>query len=270
VRIYKTLPDLQKTKQIALWHKGLRSGWAPNEIEWNAPGLLKNDEQLDQLARVLSPVAMGEQAALYSITTVIQVLGQTADVEGQFFLTTMMVDEAKHAEAFARYYARMQREPLSIRRFPSGYLFQAEIMSRDPIEWLTGSLVSEVLAKVTLEELRSRDLDPLLSDLCSRILEDEARHLAFNHVFLSDRFREAYAQEPHDAEESAQKLRVRLEKVLDMIPPMLDALEPDTKALGLRSKQVHERVVSESRERLGRSIAPPAERDGSADIGGGA
>ena len=149
MRIYKTLPDLQRTRQLSIWHKALRSTWSPEDLEWNAPGGVKSDERRDQLARVLSPVLMGEQAGLYSITSIIQILGRTSNVEGQLFLTSMALDEAKHTELFARFYQRLQRGALSIRRLPSGYLFQAAIMSDDPIEWLTGSLVSEVLAKHT-------------------------------------------------------------------------------------------------------------------------
>ena len=43
----------------------------------------------------------------------------------------MVLDEAKHTELLTRYYWRLDREPLSIRRFPAGYLFQSAIMSDD-------------------------------------------------------------------------------------------------------------------------------------------
>ena len=123
MRIYKTLPDLERKRQMTLFQKGVRSDWSPADLDWKGPGALASADLRDRLARVLSPVLMGEQAGLYSITTIIGLLGRSSNTEGQFFLTTMAVDEAKHAEAFSYYYHRLEREPLSIRRLPSSYLF---------------------------------------------------------------------------------------------------------------------------------------------------
>jgi hypothetical protein len=199
---------------------------------------------------------MGEQAAFYSITTIIQALGQTSEVEGQFFLTTMAVDEAKHTELFTHYYHRLERQPLSIRRLPSGYLFQSAIMSNDPIEWLTGSLVSEVLAKNTLEALRAVVADPVFGDMCERILEDEARHLGFNHVFLADRFREARGAKPrHDVDETVERLADRLRKVLDLVPPILRDLDADVSALGIDPEAFLDALNLECHARLRKSVA---------------
>ena len=133
MHIYKTLPDLQRTRQLSIWHKALRSSWSPEDLDWSAPLGIKGDVR-DRLARVLSPVLVGEQAGLYSITRMVQILGQSAEVEGQLFLTSMALDEAKHTEMFALFYRRLERDAMSIRRFPSGYLFQSAIMSEDPLE----------------------------------------------------------------------------------------------------------------------------------------
>lgn len=255
MRIYKTLPDLTRPRQLSVWHKALRSRWTPEDVDWRAP-LAVHPTDRDRLARVLSPVLMGEQAGLYSITTIIQVLGQTSEVEGQFFLTTMAVDEAKHTELFTHYYHRLERQPLSIRRLPSGYLFQSEIMSKDPIEWLTGSLVSEVLAKNTLEALRGIVADPVFGAMCERILEDETRHLGFNHVFLADRFREARRDTPpHDVDETAARLERRLGKVLDLVPPILRDLDADVRALGIDPVAFLDALDVECRARLRKSVA---------------
>jgi hypothetical protein len=249
MRLYKTLPDLTRRRQLAVWHKALRARWSPEEVNWRAPlGLGPADR--DRLARVLSPVLMGEQAGLYSITSVIQALGRTQEVEGQFFLTTMAVDEAKHTELFTLYYHRLEREPLSIRRLPSAYLFQSEIMSNDPAEWLTGSLVSEVLAKNALEALRPRVEDPVFGDMCDRILEDETRHLGFNHVFLADRFDEAHRAGRHDGNETADRLTHRLTTVLDKVPPVLRDLDADIRALGMDPEAFLAGLRVECRTRL--------------------
>ena len=264
MRIYKTLPDLEQRKQMALWHKALKVTWSPKDIDFSAPGAAGAlgvaggagpQKWKDHLARALSPILMGEQAGLYSITNIIRALGRTSEVEGQLFLTTMLVDEAKHVELFTRYYHRIERDPLSIRRFPPGYLFQSAIMSDDPIEWLTGSLVSEVLAKQSLEEIRRLEIDPLLCTLIDRVLEDESRHLGFNHVFLADRFEQGFSKSVRDAGALADKLTTRLEAVLDRVPAILDGLETDMRELGMMDKHTFfETLREDCRRRLSKSI----------------
>ena len=135
MNIYKVLPPLDNERQIKLWHKALRAQWSATDLDWNKPRVPRKPSIDDELARVLTPVLMGEQSALYSVSGLIPVLGHRSEVEGQFYLTTWAVDEARHTELFARYYGRLQREPMSIRRFPAGYLFQSRIISKEPAEW---------------------------------------------------------------------------------------------------------------------------------------
>jgi rubrerythrin len=252
MQLYRTLPELKKERHLALWHKALRARWSPEDVDVTQPAPALGDATRDALARILSPVLMGEQAGLYSITGMVQIMGRHADVESQLLLTTMAVDEAKHTELFARYYGRLEREPLPIRRFPSGYLFQAQVMSQEPAEWLTGSLVSECLAKLTLEELRRVDFDPVFNDICARILEDEARHLGFNHVFLEERL----GGDDESREAERNHLRERLETVLAYVPPMLSALASDIRHLGIDADDFHARLRDETSRRLERSIGP--------------
>jgi len=254
MRVYRTLPELKKERHLALWRKALRARWSPEDVDVASSGCRLGDANRDALARILSPVLMGEQAGLYSITTMIQIMGQQSEVESQLFLTTMAVDEAKHTELFTRYYARLEREPLAIRRFPSGYLFQSQVMSREPTEWLTGSLVSECLAKLTLEELRRVDFDPVFNEICARILEDEARHLGFNHVFLEERL----GGDDEQRASERDRLRARLDAVLAYVPPILSALAPDIRRLGIDADDFYARLRDDTSRRLERSLAGPA------------
>jgi len=254
MRLYRTLPELKKERHLGLWHKALRARWSPEDVDLTSAACRLGDATRDALARILSPVLMGEQAGLYSITTMIQIMGQQSEVESQLFLTTMAVDEAKHTELFTRYYARLEREPLAIRRFPSGYLFQSQVMSHEPTEWLAGSLVSECLAKLTLEELRRVDFDPVFNDVCARILEDEARHLGFNHVFLEERL----GGDDDAREGERQRLRARLEVVLAAVPPILTALAPDIRRLGIDADDFHARLRDDTSRRLERALTGPS------------
>ena len=254
MNIYKVLPDLNKKRQLGLWHKALRSQWSAEDMNWSAPQRMTNKRLKDGLARVLTPVLMGEQAALYSVSALIPILGHQSHVDAQFYLTTWAVDEARHTELFTRFYGRIDREPMSIRRFPAGYLFQSKISAKDPGEWLSGVLVSECAAKVMMQEFVRLDLDPVLSEISDGILVDEARHLAFNHVYMEDVFADLYRKGREEAETYGEELKQKLEDVLTFLPPMFEALASEMDEVGIERERVLEQLADEARERLESSI----------------
>jgi hypothetical protein len=239
---------------MAIWHKALRAQWSATDLNWSAPLRMTSTKTLDGLARLLTPILMGEQAALYSVSGLIPVLGQQSEVESQFYLTTWAVDEARHTELFTNFYGRIAREPLPIRRFQSGYLFQSSIVSQEPAEWLAGVLVSECLAKIAMEEFKRLDLDPVLSEIASGILEDEARHLAFNHIYLEDRFSQYFRKDLKEGESFGERLRMRIKSVLSNVPPIFDALAPDLEAVGIDREWLLGKLAEDAMARLNRSV----------------
>ncbi len=254
MKIYKVLPDLSKQRQMKIWHKALRSQWAATDLDWDRPQRITSRHLKDQLGRMLTPVLMGEQAALYSVSGLIPILGKMSEVESQFYLTTWAVDEARHTELFTLFYGRLDREPMPIRRFPAGYLFQSQIASDEPAEWLSGVLVSEVMAKQLMVEFRRLDLDPVLSDISDGILTDEARHLGFNHIYLEDRFGELYGRSEDEAAAFADQLHRRLDHVLGYLKPALDALATELKDVGIDRIEIFDKVGDEARRRLDKSV----------------
>ncbi len=254
MKIYKVLPDLNKERQMKIWHKALRSQWSATDLNWETPQRITSSPLKDQLGRLLTPVLMGEQAALYSVSGLIPILGKMSEVESQFYLTTWAVDEARHTELFTLFYRRLDRQPLPIRRFPAGYLFQSQIVADEPAEWLSGVLVSEVMAKKLMEEFRRLDLDPLLSEIADGILIDEARHLGFNHIYLEDRFSELHLNAPDHGHAFAEQLHRRVDRVLSYLEPVLDALGTELDDIGIDRVEVFEKVGQESRQRLDKSI----------------
>ncbi len=254
MNIYKVMPDLSNERQMRLWYQGIRKQWSAADLDWNAPRRIVSDKLRDQLGRVLTPVLTGEQSALYSVSGLIPILGHQSQVEAQFYLTTWAVDEARHTELFARYFKRIDREPLAIRRFPAGYLFQSRIASKDPAEWLAGVLVSESMAQVVSHELKECDLDPVLSDICSGILEDEARHLGFNHIYIEDQFKALYADDVIAAEEKADSLRKRVEYVMEGVPPIINALSEEMKDIGIDIEKIQYTLDQVAKDRLEKAI----------------
>jgi len=254
MNIYKAMPDLSNERQMRLWHQGIRKQWSAADLDWNAPRRIVSDKLRDQLGRVLTPVLTGEQSALYSVSGLIPVLGHRSEAPAQFYLATWAVDEARHTELFARFFGRIDREPLSIRKFPAGYLFQSRIISKDPSEWLTGVLASESMAQVVSHELKELDLDPVLSEICAGILEDEARHLGFNHIYIEDQFAELYAKDPKEADEKAEGLRKRMKFVLEGVPPILKALETEMTDIGMDMEKINYTLEELAMMRLNKAI----------------
>lgn len=254
MKIYKVLPDLDKPRQMKIWHKALRSQWSAADLDWSRPQRITSPRLKDQLGRMLTPILMGEQAALYSVSGLIPILGQRSEVSSQFYLTTWAVDEARHTELFALFYKRLDREPMSIRHFPSGYLFQSQIVSKEPAEWLAGVLVSEVLAKLVMEEFRRLDLDPVLSDIADGILLDEARHLGFNHIYLEDRFTGLFQADGEDGQSFSGHLHERLRDVLGKVSPMMDALSVELADIGMDAPRLLHDLEKEAVWRLDKSI----------------
>ncbi len=264
MKIYKVLPDLSKERQMGLWHTALRSQWSAEDLDWSRPLGLGRNGMKDQLARVMTPVLMGEQSALYSVSGLIPVLGSRSEVESQFYLTTWAVDEARHTELFARMFRRIDREPMSIRRLPEGYLFQSAIVSREPAEWLSGVLVSEVMATKIMEEFRRLDLDPVLSDIADGILDDEARHLGFNHIYLEDRFASLYRKNGEAAADGEggevgegaallERLHRRIDLVMQRLPPVFHRLQREFDDVGVERDRLLFDVEREVHRRLDRS-----------------
>lgn len=255
MNIYKVLPDLSNERQMRLWYQGIRKQWSAEDINWKKALPNVSKSKLDDLAKVLTPVLTGEQSALYSVSGLIPVLGHRSEVAGQMFLTTWAVDEARHTELFTHYYHRLDREPLSIRRFPAGYLFQSRIISKEPAEWLTGVLVSETVAQTVSHEFREADIDPVLSEICAGILDDEARHLGFNHVYMCDRFKDIYEKQGEDeAERFAAHLEKRRQYVFEGVIPILDALRNELESIGLDREKILDTVGRVTKRRLEKSI----------------
>ncbi len=254
MRIHKVIPKLEKKRMLNLWHKAQEAQWSAEALDWSAPQRIRSKVNKDRIARILTPVLMSEQSAFHSATALLPLLGRNQEVESQYYLTTWLVDEARHAELFARLFERFDREPLSVRRFPGAYLFQSQVMSQDTAVWLAGLLVVEVLAKKVMQEFRRLDLDPVLSEISDRILGDEARHLGFNRIYVEDRIAELERQDPERAQACAGRLGERLEKILAAAPVLLGSLDKELEEIGFETDIVLTSLAEEARKRMTRAI----------------
>lgn len=254
MKIYKLIPRLEKQRMLRLWHQAQEDQWSARAIPWDAPLFIQKDVSRDRMARILTPVLMSEQSAFNSAAALLPILGERGQDEAQYYMTTWIVDEARHAELFLRMIDRFEREPLSPRKQPAAYYFQAKVRSNEVVEFLAGLLVSEVMAKKAMTEFLRLDLDTALSQICERILNDEARHLGFNRIFTEDHIASIHAVDPAEAKACVEGLESRLEFVLEGLVEFLSTMKPDFVDIGFDMDRVIGEIHEECRSRMHRAI----------------
>src|SRR2546426_2101867 len=147
----------------------------------------------------LSVLMHGEQGALLACSQMVDIV-QGADEK--FFQATQVVDEARHNEVLSRY--------LTDRL--DGLTYPMPANERDLFESILGEsrwylktialqLVAETFAVALFKLMAESAKDPVLGDVCRRILVDESRHMGFGMLSLPDVVKNATAQERAELED---------------------------------------------------------------------
>jgi P-aminobenzoate N-oxygenase AurF len=198
-------PDLRR-----LYENAKRDQWnAARDIDWSAPidlsGGIFADELIDghgtpALARLdaarfaqlnvefscwrLSQLLHGEEGAMLAC-------GQLVDMvpgnDAKFFQATQVVDEARHTEVLSRYLM----EKCGGRVYPLTAnvktLFDSILGNGKWFVKTVGlQLLAETFAVALFRMLAETAKDPLLREICKRILLDESRHMGFSILSLPD------------------------------------------------------------------------------------
>lgn len=208
-----------------LFRKGVEGQWSLTDVDWSHPVGLSRDEQR-ALARVLTPVYLGEQTAMVGASSTIPLCFAAHETEAQLYLSTFLLDEARHFETLTQFYHRLDQRPLEVRQLKDMFRYQARLFkSRDRVEWLWGILLSDILARHFYGTLAKAHPDSLFAHIASRILRDEARHLAFAELYLRD----AVARHP---ELGSVFLTIR-DELLRLMESIYAALKPEATLIGI-------------------------------------
>ena len=224
--VFTQVLNVQSEDMRNLYEKAKRNQWnASADIDWDSggdpevgilpDGLIdifgtKYWDRLDARGRLelnrhfsawrISQLMYGEEFAL-------MVCGQIANVvpgiDSKFFMATQVVDEARHSEVLARYmYEKVGfTYPLSpnlksmfdhVLETPQWYL-----------KTVGTQLVAETLAVSLFRMLAEHSPDPLISQICHRILADEARHMGFGMLSLPEQVEELSEKELIEVEDFA-------------------------------------------------------------------
>jgi hypothetical protein len=224
-----------------LYEKAKRDQWnASRDIPWDTPepddGRTLADELVDihgsplwnrlgEKDRVelnrritawrLSVLVYGEQGAMLACSQLVDVVPGT---DHKFFQATQVMDEARHNEVLERYL----QHRLGGLHYPmpenERVLFDTILGdSRWYLKTIGLQLVAETFAVSLFKMMAECAHDPLLREICRRILQDESRHMGFGMLALPDVVRDASATERREMEDFACE---GIEKVLTGFFPL--------------------------------------------------
>ena len=116
-------------------------------------------------------------------------------IDAKYYAATQTMDEARHTEVFARYIDEKVGDA-----YPMNPNLEAQITglledSRWDIAYLGMQIVIESLALSAFGDMARRTTEPLLKKLLRYVMADEARHVAFGILSLSEYYGQLSADE---------------------------------------------------------------------------
>src|SRR6266481_5015750 len=195
---------------LRLYEKGKTLQWnASTDIDWSidvdperltaeemdiVDGLLALPQKLDLRQRreldqhfngwLLSQFLHGEQGALLATAQIVETVPWT---EGKFYAANQVADEARHVEVYRRYLT--DKLGLSYPVNPHLHTLLNQIIgdSRWDMIYLGMQIMVEGLALAAFGLMRfTAANEPLIQQITSYVMRDEARHVAFGVLSLQD------------------------------------------------------------------------------------
>ncbi len=240
---------------MRLWEKAKRLGtWNPSDIDFTqdrADWLTLAPDERDMLLRLTSLFQAGEECVTLDILPLLDVISQEGRLEEQLYLTSFLWEEAKHVEAFRRFFDQVAEEHSDLTRFHSpsyDTIFAIELpaaMGRlrtdaSPIAQARASATYNMIVEGVLAEtgyhtyhrvLTARGLMPGMQRVASLLKADESRHLAYG-IFLLSRLVAEYGDSVWDA--ITARMEELLPSAIAIINEAFSAYPPDRIPFGLQ------------------------------------
>ncbi len=194
---------------MRLWEKAKRLGiWNPADIDFSQDRMdwqrLAPDEQ-DMLLRLTSLFQAGEESVTLEILPLLDVIAREGRLEEQLYLTSFLWEEAKHVEAFRRFFDHVAEVTGDLTHYHSTsyrQLFTDELPAamgrlrtdRSPIAQARASVTYNMIVEGVLAEtgyhvyhrvLVERGIMPGMQRVAALLKADESRHLAYGIFLLS-------------------------------------------------------------------------------------
>jgi len=200
-REHPAMKMFQKAKKLGIWDPAAID-LTQDRADWQT----FTDEQKDATLRLLSLFQAGEESVTLDLLPLIQVIAREGRLEEEIFLTSFLFEEAKHVEFINRFLtevAGVKGEDLSRYHTPSyrAIFYEAlpQAMHRltedpSPVAQAEASVVYNMIVEGVLAETgyygffqayKRRQMMPGLVQGIGKMMQDEARHIAFGVYLLS-------------------------------------------------------------------------------------
>lgn len=217
--------DSGRDKLLALYQKGKDKQWdAQKRIDWDLEvdpydplGLpdqamaiygtrfwdAMNERNRADLRRhfaawQFSQFLHGEQGAMICAARIVE---SAPDLDAKFYSATQTMDEARHAELYARFLQEKIGMLYPINDQLQSLLGDTLRDSRWDMPYLGMQVLIEGLALAAFGLLRDMTTTPLPKQLLAYVMQDEARHVAFGRITLRDYYAQLTDAELREREE---------------------------------------------------------------------
>ena len=209
--------SLERDKLLSLYEKGKALSWNAADLDWSIEvdidkltyGRIQagSAEMANQLldppyplsakesaelnlnynAWMLSQFLHGEQGALLATAKIVL---EAPLEEAKWYAANQVQDEARHVEVYHRYLTEKLGRSFEVNRHLQTLLDQIISDSRWDMTYLGMQIMVEGLALAAFGLMKAEMSDePLIQDITARIMQDEARHVAFGVLSLEDIYR---------------------------------------------------------------------------------
>ncbi|MCN9240090.1 ferritin-like domain-containing protein [Streptomyces sp. RY43-2] len=140
----------------------------------------------------------GEQGAMVCAARIVE---SVPDLDAKFYSATQTMDEARHAEIYARFLHDKVGMLYPIDDNLSALLGDTLRDSRWDMPYLGMQVLIEGLALAAFGMIRDTTDKPLPKQILAYVMQDEARHVAFGRMALRDHYRQLTDAELREREE---------------------------------------------------------------------
>ena len=158
----------------------------------------KKELNLHHSAWQFSQFLHGEQGAMICAARIVE---SVPDLDSKFYAATQTMDEARHAETYARFLQEKIGLLYPINDNLSKLLEETLTDSRWDMPYLGMQVLIEGLALAAFGMLRDITTKPLPKQILAYVMQDEARHVAFGRLALKDAYRDLTSKERDEREE---------------------------------------------------------------------
>ena len=168
--------------------------WDKIKNDRKAVGELKQHMTSWQFSQFLH----GEQGAMICSARIVE---SVPDLDSKFYAATQTMDEARHAETYARFLQEKVGLLYPINTHLKSLLDDTLSDSRWDMPYLGMQVLIEGLALAAFGLLRDMTDRPLPKQILAYVMQDEARHVAFGRLALRDYYSQLTSKEKEEREE---------------------------------------------------------------------